>query len=288
MAFIVPPDVKDLSMVRAFCFYRDVLAWHDHPVHPPWADPSKVNDPGKQPVFKQWWAFDPHDCNLRKWFDNERPYNIGVAPTNGLVIVDLDSKPDKGASVDMLLIERPDLLNTPMHITRNGVHLVYICPDLPKWTHPDGRSYHEKLIFKLNPSVTAELFYSDHSNVVLPPSRHPSDDFVYEWSVFGEIKEVSWQWLQDTYGFKEPGLTKPKRKKPGRWYEAYQGDLSSLNLIALLETLGHPGRLLGEEEGKYAIICPWETEHTTKKDSSDYFSVPVAAARISISTMRCC
>src|SRR5262252_4692222 len=139
MAFVVQPAVSQLSMADTFCFYRDELAWHNHPVHPPWADPLKVDDPGKQPVFKKWWECDPYDCNLQKWFNSERPYNIGLAPTNGVVIVDLDSKPDKGASVEALLIERPELGgNTPRHITRNGVHLVYICPDLPKWTLPNG------------------------------------------------------------------------------------------------------------------------------------------------------
>ena len=269
MTSTIPADINNLSMAEAFRFYRDELGWQVYPVYPPWA---KVSDPGKHPAVKAWWNFDPHDCDVAARFGNQRPFNIGLAPRPPLVIVDLDSKPDKGASVQNLLVERPDISSTPRGQSRNGAHLAYCCQDLPRFTNLNGKPYYEKLVAKLKEPVTAELFYSDHSNIVLPPSRHPLDDFVYVWAVVGEIPIVTWQWLQDTYGFQAPaseGMSsqrKAKAKKTEQWFEAYKGDLSSLDLVALLETLGHPARLLDADEGKYAILCPWESEHTLNKD----------------------
>jgi DNA polymerase-1 len=258
-----PDDLNNLLMADAYCFYRDDLCWHDLPVHPPWA---KVKDPGKQPAVRKWWDFDPHDCNLDKYFNNDHPYNIGLAPTNGVVVVDLDSKPDQGASVQALLNERSDLAATPRHATRNGAHLVYICSDLPQFSYPNGSPYYKALTVGITSQVTAELFHSNHTNVVLPPSRHKLDDFIYHWTVFGEIPVVTWQWLQDTFGFRDPceESSERGRKAKGSWHLQFKGDFASLDLVKLLEELGHSPLPAGADEGKYSILCPWNAEHSEK------------------------
>jgi DNA polymerase-1 len=265
----VSSDLNKLSHAEAYCFYRDQLGWHTYPVYPPSA---KVKDPGKQPAVKEWWNFDPHDCDIDRWFNPKRPYNIGLAPKNGLVLVDLDSKPDKGASVRAYLDERSQPVNTPTHITRGGVHEVYLCPNLPKWTYPaNGKPYHERLTVQITPQISAELYHSDHRNVVLPPSQHPIDGFIYTWTIFGEVQVVTWQWLQDTYGFRPPDFNESegKPKKSKGWWEIYRGDLSSLDLIALLKSLGHDAQLDDEDEGRYIVKCPWrETEHSDPADDT--------------------
>ena len=58
------------------------------------------------------------------------------------------------------------------------------------------------------------LFHCDHLNVVLPPSVHVLDGFVYRWKAFGEILEVSWQWLQEVFGFTGPQQSKHKCSNP--------------------------------------------------------------------------
>jgi DNA polymerase I-like protein with 3'-5' exonuclease and polymerase domains len=261
MAAAVSPEVNKLSMANTYCFYRDTFGWHALPVHPPGA---KVRDPGKQPAVKEWWKFDPHDCDLEKYFSDDKPYNIGLAPTNGVVVVDLDSKLDKGASVQAFLNERPELAGTPRHATRNGAHLFYTCSDLPQFSHSNGQPYHKALTVKRTPLVSAELIYSDHSNVVLPPSRHKLDDFVYQWTVFGEIQVVSWKWLQDTYGFRDPAEESSKHRNGanGEWHLRYRGDLASLNLVKMLEELGQVPLPANADEGKYSILCPWNAEHS--------------------------
>jgi hypothetical protein len=92
------------------------------------------------------------------------------------------------------------------------------------------------------------------------------DNFCYLWTLFGEVPQVPWKWLQDTFGFTVPTPTRPRAARKSRWFEAYKGDLSSLDLVGLLEALGHPASLLDQDEGKCAIECPWQSEHTLEKD----------------------
>ena len=249
----ISPAVNDLSMADAFRYYRDELGWHVHPVDGVWAK----KDPGKKPSFSQWWNVNPHDCDVARMFNGSRSHNIGFAPRDKVVVVDLDSKADQGKSVEQFLAERGELTGTPWHWTRGGVHLVYRCRDLPQWKHANGRLYHDKLTNKgLAENVSAELFHSDHSNVVLPPSVHAVDGFVYRWGNLGELLEVSWQWLQENYGFTGP--QQPEKELP--WWLEFEGDLHRLDLRRLLEFIGYPGSPIDKE--RCAILCPWRAEHS--------------------------
>src|SRR5262249_8597810 len=49
------------------------------------------------------------------------------------------------------------------------------------------------------------------------------------------------------------------------WYLQFRGDLSSLDLIKLLEELKNPPTLANADEGKYSILCPWDSEHTEQE-----------------------
>jgi Bifunctional DNA primase/polymerase, N-terminal len=169
----------------------------------------------------EWWKSDPQDFDTAKWFKGSRCYNIGFAPRDNVVVVDLDSKPDQGRSVKAFRAERSELKGTPLHRTRGGVHLVFRCLDLPQWKHSNGRPYYERLESQVSKAVSAELFHSDHSNVVLPPSIHALDDFVYRWETFGEFREVSWRWLQENFGFESP----QQSKKELPWHLEFEGNL---------------------------------------------------------------
>ena len=147
---------------------------------------------------------------------------------------------------------------TPWHWTRGGVHVVYRCRDLPQWKHANGRPYHDTLKSQISQAVSAELFHSDHTNVVLPPSVHAVDGFVYRWGNFGEVAEVEWRWLLEKYGFTGP--RQPGKELP--WHLKFEGDLHFLDLCGLLEAIGYPGRPFGK--GRHAIFCPWRAEHTTE------------------------
>jgi hypothetical protein len=266
MPFSIPEDINSFSMAESFRFYRDTLGWQVYPVYPPWAN---VKDPGKRPVFKAWGSTDPQDCDIAKYFDNGRPYNIGVAPKNGLLILDLDSKRDQGGSVRAYLGETEELKNIPRHLSNGGAHLALVCPDLPAWKNPkNGKPIHKVLSAKLNDKVSVELYHCEHLNVVLPPSVHPSG-FKYVWTVFGLIPELLWRLIQQTFNFDEPVDEHPeKRGRPKAWYTKFRGDLSSLDLIGLLESLGHESRVDAADECRYIVKCPWLSEHSDPTDDT--------------------
>jgi Bifunctional DNA primase/polymerase, N-terminal len=214
---VISETVNGLSMADAFRYYRDELNWQVYPVDGPWAK----KDPGKKPSITEWWKSDPQDFDTAKWFNGSRCYNIGFAPRDNVVVVDLDSKPDQGRSVEAFRAERPELTGTPLHRTRGGVHLVFRCLDLPQWKHSNGRPYYERLESQVSRAVSAELFHCDHLNVVLPPSVHVLDGFVYRWETFGEFREVSWRWLQENFGFESP----QQSKKELPWHLEFEGNL---------------------------------------------------------------
>ena len=257
----IPDTINELSMAEAFRFYRDELKLHVYPVDGTW---SKRSAPGKKPTVGAWWDYDPNDCDPERFFNGSKCHNIGFAPKNHVIAIDLDSKPDKGESVRRFLGEHPDRIRGPYHETNGGAHILFICPDIPQMSKLDGKPLLEPLKARVCEGVDAELFHSDHSNVVLPPSLH-IQGCVYRWKTFGEIPVVSWQWLQDTFGFTAPvnerkGHSKKKKKIP--WHVKFKGDLSTLNVTAMLQTLGRAPELVDGEDNKYAILCPWDGDHS--------------------------
>ena len=258
----IPDTINELSMAEAFRFYRGDLNLHVFPVDGPW---SKKPDPGKRPSVKARWDYDPHDCDMGRFFSTSNCHNIGLAPKNSIAAIDLDSKPDKGESVRRFLAEHPDCARGPYHETNGGAHLLFICRNMPKMVKSDGGPLLEPLKAKVCEGVDAELFHSDHSNLVLPPSIHIQGS-VYRWKTFGEIPEVSWQWLQDTFGFAVPinGHRERPHKKAAPWHLQFKGDLRSLDLVAMLQTLGYPAELNDGDDNKYAILCPWHEDHSTQ------------------------
>ena len=259
----IPETVDAFDMRGAFLFYRDTLKLHVYPVDGPW---SKKADPGKKPSVCGWWNYDSHDCDVARYFSNNgRCHNIGFAPKNHIVVVDLDSKHDKGESVRRFLAEHPDCTSGPYHETNGGAHLVFLCHDLPPLVEPDGKPMFKPLPAWPREGVEAALYYSDHTNVVLPPSVH-IQGFTYRWKAFGEIQAVSWQWLRGTFGFTVPANERKDRgkKKEVPWHLRFKGDLRSLDLVALLETIGFPAELINADEDKYSLLCPWHEEHSTQ------------------------
>ncbi len=239
-------------------FYRDSLGWQVYPVHPPGA---KCDFPGKQPAVRAWWDYDPQDCDVDARFHNGHPFNIGVAPKGGLVFIDLDSKPDQGASVQKFLAEHPELEKVPRHITRGGAHLVMICRDLPEWKAAKGKSYHGQVLGQINERVSAEIYHCERQNVVLPPSKHTSG-FLYAWEAFGDVLDWPWDRLRELFCFVEPASREQRKKKGAPWHLQFRGELASLDLIALLKELGLHAELQDADDARYIIPCPWTSEHS--------------------------
>src|SRR6516162_8956624 len=253
-------------MLEAFKVYRDEL---DLDIYPCVSPKARVKSPGKQPAIPSWWEFNPHTCDLEEYFGAENGLccNIGTCAKTELKYLDLDSKSDQGASVRALIETDPVLSRMPAHLTWGGAHLAFVCPDIPEWIKDNGRPYYDRLVAQVTDTIRAELFHCSRNNIILPPSVHLKDDFVYNWVKVGEVPIISWQeifalcpWIVPEQTKRVPG--RPKKKPP--WYHRYRGGLASLNLVSLLTELQVPLDLINAEDCKYRIQCPWMSEHSDR------------------------
>jgi len=249
--------------------YHSRLDWAIHALFGP---KERVDSPGKQPVrqkgWRKWTAEQVTDEYLQEHFGNGKVRNVGCVVRDPHVVVDLDSKPDKGTSVREWLDKHPELQRAPRERTGGGAHLHFICPDLPVFRNPQGKLHNKALAVQLNEKVWAELFF-DGLNIVLAPSKHPNGH-TYYWEVKGEIPSVTWNQLQTWFGFEDPADKKEQSKRrPGRpakeeenWWEFYGGNLKTMRLDDLFDELGLRGKLLDADEGKQSVKCPWHREHS--------------------------
>jgi hypothetical protein len=264
-------------MAEAFKIYRDELGMHVYPCVSPKA--QRVKSPGKQPAIKSWWEVDPRTYDISQFFGDENGQccNIGTCALTDLKYLDLDSKSDQGASVRKHIEAHPVLSKLPQHLTRGGAHLIFICPDMPKWVRENGNPYQDRLVANVSDTIRAELFHCNRNNIVLPPSVHPLDNFVYNWTLLGEVPVISWNELRALYPWIIPGQTqrtpgRPKKEPP--WFHRYRGFIGSLDLVELFKELKIPVELIDADDRKYRITCPWEKEHSeTRRNENDTSTV---------------
>lgn len=87
------------SVAEAADFYHSIgLAIHPCNRH----DQGRPGEQGKKPCSKRWMEITASDYTpamRREYFEGSKPQNIGCVVRRPLVLVDLDSKQDKGASV---------------------------------------------------------------------------------------------------------------------------------------------------------------------------------------------
>ena len=140
--------------------YHGQFGWAIHALFGP---KERVDSPGKQPVkqkgWRKWTAKQVTDEYLQEHFGNGKVRNVGCVVRDPHVVIDLDSKPDKGASVREWLDKHPELQSAPRERTGGGAHLHFICPDLPVFRNPQGKLHNNPLAVQLNEKVGAELFF---------------------------------------------------------------------------------------------------------------------------------
>jgi DNA polymerase-1 len=254
----IPPDINSLDRLAAAQFYATTLGWAIHPLLPP--DRGDHHERGKKPILKGWrnhMASEISPDFLTKYFANGSSHNIGCVVRAPFVHVDLDSKPDAGASVMAWLATQPDLVAVPRERTGGGAHLAFICRDIPEEVMKSKKAP----TCQINDAVTAEL-YLDGLNLVLSPSVHKSGH-TYSWEVTGDIPEVSWNNLCRWFGFSAPEAKKrgrPSKEKP--WWARWNEDLRTLDLAGVMEDLGRLGTCLDPDHNKWSVRCPWESDHT--------------------------
>ncbi|MFZ4776071.1 MAG: DNA polymerase [Terrimicrobiaceae bacterium] len=254
------PEHFTESMAEAADFYHSIgLAIHPCNRY----DQGRPGEQGKKPCLKRWMettAADYTPSLQREYFEGSKAHNIGCVVRRPFVIVDLDSKQDKGASVAAWLETQPALLNVPRERTGGGAHLWFYCHDLPKFVDSRANLLSKNLSAPISDTVTAELIYA--TNVILSPSRHPSGIF-YSWAVTGEIPEISWADLQKIFGFSAPCIAKEQKKsKEKPWWTIYTGDLQTLDIVGLAQEAGLYGDILNADNGSHSASCPWASEHS--------------------------
>ena len=263
--FVIPADINEWDRLQASQFYLQQFNWALHPLCPPNKGADKER--GKKPLLKGWKDHQAADVALEdlvECFGPDSNNNLGVVVRPPFVAVDLDSKPDKGASVMAWLAEHPDLADVPRERTGGGAHLHFICRDLPE----ELLNSKKPPTAQINEQVSAEL-YLNGCNLVIAPSIHKSGHR-YVWEVSGAIPEVPWGLLASWFGFNGPEKKKPgARWDPSKWWLNYTGDLRTLDLPALCRELGWLGRSLDADKGKHAVRCPWSDQHSTHDHNAD-------------------
>jgi DNA polymerase I len=250
------------DLLGAAKFYRDRLGWTVHPVHGP--TQGAENERGKKPKWsgynKPGYQGINTEAGLVAEFGNGNGSNLGIVVRRPHVVIDLDSKPDGGQSVRAWLKEHPELADVPRERTAGGAHLHFLCHDVPGGAEA-------RIARQLNSMVGVEVFVGP-ANVVVSPSIHPTGAR-YEWEKFGELCEVPWSFLSQTFKLTEPvelaqGLL-PKR--------TWRGDETTLDIIGLCKELGIYAACESGETPKHSILCPWRDEHTLKAGSRDTSTV---------------
>ena len=254
----IPSDINTLDRLAAAQFYATTLGWAVHPLLG--SDRGDPQERGKKPMLKGWRNHIAADITpdfLTKYFGPGTNNNIGCVVRPPFIHVDLDSKPDAGASVMEWLAAQPELAAVPRERTGGGAHLAFICQDMPD----EVMKLKKPPTCQINDKVSAEL-YLNGMNLVLSPSVHKSGH-QYCWEVTGDIPDVKWADLCRWFGFAMPETKKPGR--PGKdkpWWSKWNEDLRTLDLAGVMEDLGRLGGCLDPDQNKWSVRCPWEANHS--------------------------
>lgn len=251
-SLIIPANINDLPVWEAARLYPAILGTPVIPLHP--IHSKKTKKPGKQPIFRGFKKLTLDEMTadyFAEWFAPGTNFNLGAILQGSLVWIDIDAKKDGGESAVAWLDEHEPLKSYPRVRTQNGFHIPVNVADLPP-----GK---EARIFKINDHLIIEVLCACHL-FNLPPSLR-LDGSPYLWENTGKVPEMPWSQLLAECGLQEK--RKPGRpRKPRPWFARFCGDLTTLDLPALLRNKYMLGECLDEAEGKYAVRCPWEHEHS--------------------------
>ena len=254
----IPADINDLDRLAAARFYSDTLGWAVHPLNAP--DKGDEKTRGKKPILRGWPQHRVADITpefLDSYFGSSRAHNIGCVVRGPFIHIDLDSKRDRGKSVEEWMAGIPELATVPRERTGGGIHLVFICRDLPE----EILAAKKAPTVRINDAVSAEL-YKEGLNIVLSPSVHPNGHR-YTWEVTGAIPEVPWTDIARWFGFATPEPKhkgRPAKEKP--WWSKWREDLRSLDLVKVMQELGCLGECADADEAKWSVRCPWDDQHS--------------------------
>ena len=252
----IPSAINEWEKSHVAEYYIDQLGWNL----------TLLKSRSKDPFFSGDKRYELDREELLTHLSNGA--NLGVFPAGDHVVLDLDSKQDNGKSVNKFLAQAgPKVQVLPREQTAGGVHIHLRIKDFAEVIHrfPGvGKLVNKKVTL----NVVGELFFGGYSSVVASPSVHENGT-VYQWEVTGEIPEWSWQQFETAFGNFVPDKTKkPDQEKRAR---KWAGDLSTLDIVALVQELGwYHGQDVKRPE-MHHIDCPWACNHTSGKSLACVF-----------------
>ena len=228
----------------------------------------------------------------------------GVIALPGLWIdIDIQGPAHAAENLPVSLDEAEDfarefpLQPTSIVDTGHGMHVYWLFKELLTWDQKDNGACAaaQKLVrdFQATLQAMAELrgwrvdTTSDLSRVLRVPGTT-------NWKLQNEPALVRILDIQESCryapaGF-EPYLIRPQHAQPGNngahSTRTGRGDYRTLDIVALFKT----HRLYGDDlgEGKHAVMCPWDCEHTEERPAGDSDTVIWEASDHQLWPQFCC
>ena len=121
----IPADINDLDRLAAARFYTDTLGWAVHPLNGP--NKGSEKERGKKPLLSGWPQHRLAGISpefIQSYFGSGCGNNLGCVVRPPFIHIDLDSKCDRGKSVDEWMAGMSELAQVPRERTGGGAHLV--------------------------------------------------------------------------------------------------------------------------------------------------------------------
>lgn len=235
-------------MLSALTYAR--WQWRVFPLHTPQGaggcscGSATCGNAGKHPRTRDGFKSATTDEDqIRAWWSEAPEANIGIAtgPESGLLVLDIDPRNGGDDSFDELIAKIGPLPETPEALTGGGGRHIFF-----RW--PEGASG-----FRSKPIGSGIDVKGSGGYVVAAPSLHASGR-TYGWEASARPDEVP---LADV----PPRLLAMLAATKAAPAHTVEGDAAETVLgkaFAFAHMLGRP---LGQ--GKVAVVCPWEHEHTS-------------------------
>jgi hypothetical protein len=254
---LIPSNINSWDKVCIVKYYLDELRWNLTPLKPQSKDSLYAGDKRYEVSREDLLTHLGNGCNF------------GLFPAGTHVVLDLDSKGDSGKSVEKFLEKAgPRVQSLPRERTAGGVHIHLRIKDLDsiKRQFPTARKLINKRVAH---GVAGEMFFGATGYVVVSPSMHELG-IRYQWETFGEIAEWSWREFTSAFGDFDAGkIAKPMDEKTRA--RKFSGDLTTLNIVKLVEELGWYQGPDSKRDDTHVITCPWNSEHTDGKTTASVF-----------------
>jgi hypothetical protein len=233
--------------------------------HPCYGPSDKCSHPGKQP---RWEIERRLTASLGEVMDHFRLHpndNVGIVPTGGHIVLDLDLVKEYKERGDRSPLEAwrvlyPKLFEQPYVPCDRGFHNPLFCTAIPQ-----GQGKIE--VHGILPGLNLEVHVGtgNPANVIVPPSIHQSGHR-YLWAGSGAETSGDFRAVLRRLNVKIvfDGAPQEKAQETGAaWKSRFKGDLRTLNTDGLCQRLGIYGQALDAEHGGACTIkCPWSADHT--------------------------